>query len=103
MTYDKPGNWSNIDIIPMIVGATGLIRTNLKSFLKDIPGSPSVERGPNVCHNQNSVHHKKGIEPLSVCGVNSFHPLFFSSYTVIYFLNCDLGDTYLPLSSSYGL
>ena len=33
----------NIDIIPVIVGATGLIKTNLKNYLKDIPGSPSVE------------------------------------------------------------
>jgi len=32
-----------IDIIPVIVGATGLIKTNLKSYLRDIPGSPSVE------------------------------------------------------------
>ena len=33
----------NIDIIPVIGGATGLIKTNLKNYLKDIPGSPSVE------------------------------------------------------------
>ena len=32
-----------IDIIPVIVGATGLIKTNLKTYLKDIPGSPSAE------------------------------------------------------------
>ena len=33
----------NIEIIPVIVGATGLMKTNLKSYLKSIPGSPSAE------------------------------------------------------------
>ena len=33
----------NIEIIPVIVGATGLMKTNLKSNLKSIPGSPSAE------------------------------------------------------------
>ena len=35
----------NIDIIPVIVGATGLIKTNLKNYLKDIPGSPRAITG----------------------------------------------------------
>ena len=34
----------NIDIIPGIVGATWLIKTNLKNYLNDIPGSPSVKK-----------------------------------------------------------
>ena len=32
-----------IEIVPVIVGATGLVKTNLKSHLKSIPGSPSTE------------------------------------------------------------
>ena len=33
----------NIEIVPVIVGATGLIKNNLKSYLTSIPGSPSAE------------------------------------------------------------
>ena len=33
----------NIEIIPVIVGATGLMKTSLKSYLKSIPGSPSAD------------------------------------------------------------
>ena len=33
----------NIEIIPVIVGATGLLKTNIKSYLQSIPGSPSAE------------------------------------------------------------
>ena len=31
-----------IDIIPVIVGATGLLKKNLKSYLEAIPGSPNT-------------------------------------------------------------
>ena len=32
-----------VEIIPVIVGATGLMKTNLKSYLKSIPGNPSAD------------------------------------------------------------
>ena len=37
--------WSlkKIDIIPVVVGATGLIKGNLKEYLKSIPGDPKAE------------------------------------------------------------
>ena len=36
--------WSlnEIDVIPVVVGATGLMKTNLKSYLESIPGYPSI-------------------------------------------------------------
>lgn len=33
----------SIDIIPVIVGATGLLKTNMKDYLKSIPGEPVAE------------------------------------------------------------
>ena len=30
-------------IIPVVVGATGLLKTNLKAYLDSIPGSPSMD------------------------------------------------------------
>ena len=41
---DLRRTWSlnEIDIIPVVVGATGLIKTNLKNYLESIPGCPSV-------------------------------------------------------------
>ena len=32
-----------IDIIPVVVGATGLMKNNLKNYLESIPGSPSAQ------------------------------------------------------------
>ena len=34
----------NIDIIPVVVGATGLLKTNLNNYLENIPGSPSAQQ-----------------------------------------------------------
>ena len=33
----------SIEIIPVVIGATGLVKTSLLEYLKRIPGSPSVE------------------------------------------------------------
>ena len=33
----------DISIIPVVVGATGLVKTNLKKHLKDIPGAPTCD------------------------------------------------------------
>ena len=33
----------NVEIIPVIVGATGLMKTNLKNYLKSVPGNPSAD------------------------------------------------------------
>ena len=32
-----------IEIIPIVVGATGLLKSNFKDNLKKVPGSPTVE------------------------------------------------------------
>ena len=41
---DLKRTWSlkEINIIPVVVGATGLIKKNLKEYLSSIPGKPSV-------------------------------------------------------------
>ena len=41
---DLKRTWSlkEISIIPVVVGATGVIKKNLKEYLKSIPGNPSV-------------------------------------------------------------
>ena len=33
----------DICIIPVVVGATGLVKTNLQNYLKSIPGTPSCD------------------------------------------------------------
>ena len=33
----------DICIIPVVVGATGLVKTNLKKYLESIPGSPTCD------------------------------------------------------------
>ena len=42
---DLRTTWSlkEIDIIPVVVGATGLMKNNLKNYLESIPGSPSAQ------------------------------------------------------------
>ena len=41
---DLKSSWKlhRIDIIPIIVGATGLVKKNLKDFCAKIPGNPAV-------------------------------------------------------------
>ena len=43
---DLRTTWSlkYIDIIPVVVGATGLLKTNLNNYLENIPGSPSAQQ-----------------------------------------------------------
>ena len=42
---DLRRTWSlkDIDIIPVVVGATGLVTKNLKNYLEAIPGRPSIQ------------------------------------------------------------
>ena len=41
LKYDLKTTWSlqKIDVIPVVVGATGVVTTRLKEYLKSIPGS----------------------------------------------------------------
>ena len=45
LQYDLRRTWSlkEINIIPVVVGATGLVKTNFKKYLESIPGSPSAQ------------------------------------------------------------
>ena len=42
--YDMKRNWDlkDISIIPVIIGATGLMKKNFKKHLENIPGEPSA-------------------------------------------------------------
>ena len=42
--YDMKRNWNlrEISIIPVIIGATGLMKKNFKKYLASIPGEPSA-------------------------------------------------------------
>ena len=44
LMYDmmRNGNLRDISIIPVIIGATGLIKNNFKKYLASIPGQPSA-------------------------------------------------------------
>ena len=39
----KTWSLSDVEIIPVVIGATGLIKNNLKQHFSCIPGNPSVE------------------------------------------------------------
>ena len=43
LMYDMKRNWNlrEITIVPVIIGATGLMKKNFKSLIKSIPGEPS--------------------------------------------------------------
>ena len=45
LMYDMRRNWSlqEISIIPVIIGAKGLMKKNFKKYLSSIPGNPSAE------------------------------------------------------------
>ena len=47
---DLKTTWSlqAIDIIPIVIGATGLMKTNLEKYLKAIPGNPSASEA-QIC------------------------------------------------------
>ena len=44
LMYDMKRNWNlrEISIIPVIIGATGLMKKNFKNYLSSIPGEPSA-------------------------------------------------------------
>ena len=44
LMYDMKRNWNlrDITIIPVIIGATGLMKRNFKKYLTSIPGDPSA-------------------------------------------------------------
>ena len=44
LKYDLKRTWAlkEIDIIPVVIGATGLMKGNLKNYLEAIPGHPSA-------------------------------------------------------------
>ena len=45
LRYDVMRNWQlkDVQVIPVIVGATGLVKKNLKDYLSKIPGTPKIE------------------------------------------------------------
>ena len=44
LMYDMKRNWNlkEVAIIPVIIGATGLMKNNFKTYLASIPGEPSA-------------------------------------------------------------
>ena len=45
LKHDLKDTWEleDIEIVPVIVGATGLLKTNMKEYLQSIPGEPEIE------------------------------------------------------------
>ena len=45
LKWDMKRNWklTEVDIIPIIIGATGLYKTNLKTYSESIPGIPALQ------------------------------------------------------------
>ena len=44
LQYDLKSTWNlrDIQIIPVVIGATGLMKNNLKNYLLSIPGCPTA-------------------------------------------------------------
>jgi hypothetical protein len=46
-------------VIPVIIGATGIVRISLQKYLETIPGQHSIDSLQKNCHTRNITHHKE--------------------------------------------
>jgi hypothetical protein len=46
-------------VIPVIIGATGIVSKSLQKYLKTIPGQHSIDSLQKNCHTRNITHHKE--------------------------------------------
>jgi hypothetical protein len=46
-------------VIPVIIGATGIVSKSLHKYLETIPGQHSIDSLQKNCHTRNITHHKE--------------------------------------------
>jgi hypothetical protein len=46
-------------VIPVIIGATGIVSKSLQRHLETIPGQHSIDSLQKNCHTRNITHHKE--------------------------------------------
>jgi uncharacterized oligopeptide transporter (OPT) family protein len=46
-------------VIPVIIGATGIVRKSLQKYLETIPGQHSINSLQKNCHTGNITHHRE--------------------------------------------
>jgi hypothetical protein len=46
-------------VIPVIIGATGIVSKSLQKYLETIPGQHSIDSLEKNCHTRNMTHHKE--------------------------------------------
>jgi hypothetical protein len=46
-------------VIPVIIGATGIVSKSLQKYLEAIPGQHSIDSLQKNCHTRNMTHHKE--------------------------------------------
>jgi hypothetical protein len=46
-------------VIPVIIGATGILSKSLQKYLETIPGQHSIDSLQKHCHTRNITHHKE--------------------------------------------
>jgi hypothetical protein len=46
-------------VIPVIIGATGIVSKSLQKYLKTMPGQHSIDSLQKNCHTSNITHHKE--------------------------------------------
>jgi hypothetical protein len=46
-------------VIPVIIGATGIVSKSLQKYLETIPGQHSIDSLQKNCHSRNMTHHKE--------------------------------------------
>jgi hypothetical protein len=46
-------------IIPVIIGATGIVSKSLQKYVETIPGQHSIDSPQKNCHTRNITHHKE--------------------------------------------